>query len=58
MSKKPNQVAFTLGAENIKMLDYAYEKFDCTSRSELLKKIIENWLFQNKLSILMTKHGK
>jgi len=58
MSKKPNQVAFTLGEENIKILDDAYEKFDCSSRSELLKRIIENWLFQNKLSILLTKNGK
>ena len=57
MSTKPNQVSFTLGEGNIKLLDKAYGKYDCPSRSELLKKIIENWLFQNKPFIIM-KNGK
>jgi metal-responsive CopG/Arc/MetJ family transcriptional regulator len=57
MSKKPNQVAFTLGEDNIKLLDNAFKKYDCSSRSELLKKIIENWIFSNK-PFIMIKNGR
>lgn len=53
MSKKPNQVPFTLGKPNIELLDKAYKKFGCKSRSELLKTIVEQWLFTNRLLILM-----
>ena len=57
MSKKPNQISFSVGEENIEVLDRAYKKYDCSSRSELLKKIIENWIFTNKPLIIM-KNGK
>ncbi len=57
MSKKPNQISFTIGEDNIKLLDKAYKRYGCDSRSELLKKIIENWLFTNKPFIVM-KNGK
>lgn len=59
MSKKPNQVPFTLGEENIKLVDEAYEFYGCRSRSELLKKIIGEWIFANKpLIALLRKNGK
>jgi len=57
MSKKPNQISFSVGEDNIKLLDKAFKKYGCSSRSELLKKIIENWIFTNKPLILI-KNGK
>jgi metal-responsive CopG/Arc/MetJ family transcriptional regulator len=57
MANKPNQVSFSVGEENIGILDKAYKKYGCSSRSELLKRIIENWIFTNKPLIIM-KNGK
>ncbi|MBT4165794.1 hypothetical protein HOE04_02030 [archaeon] len=48
VSKKENQVSFTVGKNNIKLLDGAFKLYGCNSRSELMKKIIENWVFNNK----------
>lgn len=59
MSKKPNQVSFTLGEENIKLLENAHQFYGCPSRSELLKKIIEEWIFANRpLISILIKNGK
>jgi hypothetical protein len=56
---KPNQVAFTLGEDNINLLEGAYRNYGCKSRSELMKKIIEDWIFSNKpLILLLRKNGK
>lgn len=57
MSKKPNQLSFTIGKDNIELLDKAFKIYDCNSRSDLLKKIVENWIFTNKPFILI-KNGK
>jgi len=53
MSQKPNQVSFTLGKPNRDLLDKAYKKLGCKSRSDLLKIIVEQWLFTNKLLLLI-----
>lgn len=59
MTTKPNQVSFTLGEENIQLLDEAFETYGCPSRSDLMKKIIEDWIFANKpLILLLKKNGK
>ena len=59
MSTKPNQVSVTIGEENIKLLDDAFEIYDCVSRSDLAKKIILDWIFSNKpLVLLLKKNGK
>ena len=59
MTTKPNQVSVTIGEENIKLLDDAFEIYDCVSRSDLAKKIILDWIFSNKpLVLLLNKNGK
>lgn len=56
---KPNQVSFTLGEDNINLLEKAYQSYGCKSRSELMKKILEDWIFTNKpLILILNKNGK
>ena len=55
VSQKPNQVSFTLGEDNIQLLEEAYENYGCKSRSDLLKKIIADWIFANKPLILLLR---
>jgi len=64
-SQKPNQVSFTLGEDNINLLEEAYKieetykNYGCKSRSDLLRKIIDDWIFANKpLILLLRKNGK
>jgi hypothetical protein len=57
MQEKPNQVSFTVGKDNKKLLNELAPKLGCKSRSDLLKQIIEQWLFTNKF-ILLIKNEK
>jgi len=54
---KENQVSITIGKGNKDLLKSAYKLYGCKSRSDLIKKIIDNWLFTNKPFIVM-KDGK
>lgn len=55
MSQKPNQLCFSLDKENRDLLKIAEKKYNL-SRSKLLNKIIEGWLFSNKLNLI--ENGK